>query len=808
MNEIITRNDVRETLVSKLSRYYGTIPTDATAFQIYNATILTVKDILTRKRSDFKNKVKKQGQKKVCYLCMEFLIGPSLKNNLCNLGLEDVYRDVLAEMGKSLDDFYIMEPDPGLGNGGLGRLAACFMDSLTTLNYPATGFSICYEYGLFKQKIIDGNQVELPDNWMPMAESWLIPRPDKTFTVKFGGKISEKWSNGQLTVTHEDYDEVQAVPADIMISGSGSDAVSNLRLWHAHDTTNFNMKLFSQGQYVRAVQENTNAEIISKVLYPSDSSDEGKLLRLKQQYFLVCASLQSIISDHLSAYGSLADLADKVAIHINDTHPALCIPELMHILMDTYSFTWERAWGVVSRVVTYTNHTVMPEALECWSEDLFRLMLPRIYMIISEINRRFCADLWNLYPGDWDRIARMSVIAYSQIRMANLSVVASHTVNGVSKLHSEILKKTVFHDFNKMSPEKFTNVTNGIAHRRWLCCSNPVLASLLDECIGPEYRKDPERLSDFNKFSNDSAVLERLGAIKLKNKLRFADWLKQRTGETADPNSLFDVQAKRIHEYKRQLLNVLKIIYYYDRLTNDPTAVIQPQTFIFSGKAAPGYYFAKDIIRFIWNLGQDIAHNYRLRDFIRVLYIEDYNVSTAEILIPATDISEQISLAGKEASGTGCMKFMINGALTVGTLDGANIEIFDAVGGDNIYTFGLNSNEVDELWRLGYDSMRYYMSSGSLKSAVDRIRQGFNGSSFNDMINYFLSSGHGVADPFMCLADFDSYIRAYSSAISTWTNPRVCAQKSLRNIAAAGIFSSDRSIREYADRIWHISPVK
>ncbi len=807
MNEIITRNEIRETLASKLSRYYGTVPRDATAFQIYNATILTVKDILTHKRSDFKNKVKKQGQKRVCYLCMEFLIGPSLKNNLCNLGLEDVYRDVLTEMGKSLDDFYSMEPDPGLGNGGLGRLAACFMDSLTTLDYPATGFSILYEYGLFKQKIIDGNQVELPDNWLPMAESWLIPRPDKTFTIRFGGHITEKWDDGRLTVTHEDYDEVQAVPADIMISGSASDAVSNLRLWRAHDTTNFNMKLFTQGQYVRAVQENTNAEIISKVLYPSDSSDEGKLLRLKQQYFLVSASLQSIISDHLSTYGSLAGLSDKIAIHVNDTHPALCIPELMHILMDTYSFTWDSAWEVVSRVITYTNHTVLPEALESWSEDLFRLMLPRIHMIVSEINRRFCADLWNLYPGDWDRIARMSVIAYSQVRMANLSIVAAHTVNGVSKLHSEILKKTVFHDFNKLYPDKFTNVTNGIAHRRWLC-SNPGLTVLLDECIGPAYRAEPERLSDFGAFANDSAVLSRLGAIKLENKQRFAGWLKQRTGETVDPNSLFDVQAKRIHEYKRQLLNVLKIISYYNKITADPAAVPEPQTFIFSGKAAPGYYFAKDIIRFIWNLGQEIAHNPRLRDLIRIIYIEDYNVSTAEILIPATDISEQISLAGKEASGTGCMKFMLNGALTVGTLDGANVEMLDAVGADNIYTFGLNSDEVDELWQLGYDSMCYYMSSGNLKSAVDRIRQGFNGSFFGDMINYFLSSAHGVADPFMCLADFDSYFRAYGSAVSVWRDPHICAQKSLRNIAAAGIFSSDRSIREYADKIWHISPVK
>lgn len=808
MNETLTRDEIKETIMSKLSRYYGTVPKDASAFQIYNAAILTVKDILTRKRSDFKSKVKKKGQKKVCYLCMEFLIGPSLKNNLRNLELEDVYRDVLAEMGKDLDDFYRMEPDPGLGNGGLGRLAACFMDSLTTLDYPATGFSILYEYGLFKQKIIDGDQVELPDNWMPMAESWLVPRPDKTFTVRFGGHVAEKWDNGRLTVSHEHYDEVQAVPSDLMISGFGSDAVSNLRLWRAHDTTNFNMKLFSQGEYIRAVQENTNAEIISKVLYPSDSSDEGKLLRLKQQYFLVSASLQSMISDHLAAYGSLAGFGNKVAIHINDTHPALCIPELMRILMDTYSYTWDRAWGVVTHMVTYTNHTVLPEALESWGVDLFRLILPRIYMIINEINRRFCADLWNLYPGDWDRIARMSVIAYSQVRMANLSIVASHTVNGVSKLHSEILKKTVFHNFHEISPDKFTNVTNGIAHRRWLCYANPALASLLDECIGPGYRKEPERLSEFNQFAGDKAVLARLRAIKLENKQRFAGWLKRRTGEDINPNSLIDVQAKRIHEYKRQLLFVLKIIHYYDRLIADPTAVIEPQTFIFSGKAASGYYFAKDIIRFIWNLGQDIARNPRLREFIRVFYIEDYNVSTAEMLIPAADISEQISLAGKEASGTGCMKFMINGALTVGTLDGANVEMLDAVGGDNIYIFGLNADEVDELWRRGYDSMHFYTTSGSLKNAVDRIRQGFNGNSFGDMINYFLASTHGIADPFMCLADFDSYIRAYGSAVAAHSDAQKCAQKSLRNIASSGFFSSDRSIREYADRVWHISPVR
>ena len=807
MADSLKQQKIKEALENKLSRYFGVAADDASKDQVYKAVILTVKDMLTSGRSTYRKAVKNDKAKRVYYLCMEFLIGRSLRNNLRNLGVASEYAEVLKTMGYDLEEIYEMERDPGLGNGGLGRLAACFMDSLTTLDYPATGFSLCYEYGLFKQKIIDGDQVELPDVWMPSGESWLVPRTDKTFTVRFGGKLTERWDDDHLNIVHTDYEEVQAVPYDMMISGYDSFAVNNLRLWRAHDTTNFNMKLFTQGQYMQAVKQNTDAETITKVLYPSDDHMEGKILRLTQQYFLVSASLQNIIADHLAVYGTLSNFAEKNSIHINDTHPALCIPELMRIFMDTYSFSWESAWDIVTKTVSYTNHTVLPEALECWNEDLFRLRLPRIHQIVCEINRRFCADLWNAYPGDWDRISRMSIIANGQVRMANLSVVGSHTTNGVSALHSEILKKTVFHDFYKNTPEKFTNVTNGIAHRRWLCFSNPELADLLDSTIGSEYRKNPQTLSAFAKYVNDTSVIEELRAIKHHNKERFAAKYNAVTGSAIDTHSIFDVQVKRMHEYKRQLLNVLKIVSLYDELMINPDLDIKPQTFIFGGKAAPGYYFAKDVIKLIWSLGQEIDKNPKIRQKLRVIYLEDYNVSTAEILMPATDISEQISLAGKEASGTGCMKFMINGALTIGTLDGANVEMAEAVGKDNIYIFGLTAEEVDELWKRGYNSMLYYKTNARLKSTIDRIAHGFNGEDFTNIVNYFLSGGK-IADPYMCFADFESYVKTTQTAIDDYSDRDTWTKRSLLNIAAAGRFASDRSISEYADNIWHLKFVK
>ena len=791
-----------------LSRYFGlTSLSEATDEQLYKAVLLCVRDILASKRSTFKKYTKKQNAKKVYYLCLEFLVGKSLRNNICNLGLEDEFKTMLEKVGCSLDRLYAIEPDAALGNGGLGRLAACYMDALTTLDYPATGFSILYEYGLFKQKIIDGDQIELPDEWMPMDSTWLVPRTDKTCTVRMGGRISENWVDGRCEIIHTDYDEIQAVPYDMMVSGGDSTAVNILRLWKANDTHSFNMSLFSQGQYIKALEENNNADIISKVLYPADNHTEGKLLRLSQQYFLVCASLQSIINDHLATYGSLDNFTEKVAIHINDTHPALVVPELMRVLIDTYSYSWEDAWNVVTKTVSYTNHTVMPEALETWNEDLFAFKLPRIHMIIKEINRRLSADLWNCYPGDWDRIARMSVVCDGQIRMANLSVIGSHTVNGVSALHSDILKKTVFHDYYKHTPEKFTNVTNGIAHRRWLCYSNPELSTFLDELIGREYRRDASALSELLKFSDDSAVLEKLAEIKRHNKMRFADYLKNRNGIVIDPDSIFDVQIKRMHEYKRQLLNVIRIISLYVDLKNNPSLEITPQTFIFGAKAAPGYHMAKQIIKLIHFLAKDIEADPRISKMLRVVFVEDYNVSVAEMLIPSADISEQISLAGKEASGTGNMKFMINGAVTIGTLDGANVEIGEAVGDDNIYIFGHTTEEVDELWKHGYSSIVYYNKCEKLRQAIDALHGGFAGHPFADFVTYLIA-GQRISDPFMCLADFDSYYNVHNRMNRDYLDSKAWNRKSLVNIGSAGIFAADRSIREYAENIWNLKPVK
>ncbi|MBR4014119.1 MAG: glycogen/starch/alpha-glucan family phosphorylase, partial [Clostridia bacterium] len=528
---------VKENIEAKLSRYFGCNPKEATRDQMYKAVAMTVKDILTEKRGDFKHEVNAKGAKRVYYMCMEFLLGRSLKTGICNLGLSEEYEAALKEFGFTLEDIYECEPDAGLGNGGLGRLAACFMDSLSSLDYPATGFSICYEYGFFKQMIVDGMQVELPDIWLPGGEVWLVPRTDRIFKVKMGGHVRENWKDGHLEILYDNCEEIEAVPYDMMISGADSKAVSQLRLWKARDIQNFNMKLFTQGQYTKAVEESTNAEIISKVLYPSDNHVEGKLLRLSQQYFLVSASCQSIIRDHMAVYGTLDNLPDKVAIHINDTHPALCIPELMRILIDEYFYDWDKAWNMVTKICSYTNHTVMPEALETWNEDLFRLKLPRIYMIIQEINERFCREAWKSFPGNWNRISKMSIVSYGQVRMANLCVVGSHYVNGVSKLHSDILTKSIFKDFHAMYPEKFGNVTNGIAHRRWLCYSNPKLAELLDTTIGKGYRHNPEELANFAKYVDDKTVLEQMRAIKHANKIAFSNRIYKQTGRAIDTHS-------------------------------------------------------------------------------------------------------------------------------------------------------------------------------------------------------------------------------------------------------------------------------
>lgn len=804
----ITEKEVQLLIQGKLSRYFGVSPKEATKEQIYKAVVMSVRDILLEKRQQFHKVMKSKKGKRVYYLCMEFLLGRSLKNNVYNLGLADEYQNALKYFGFTLEDLYEQEPDAGLGNGGLGRLAACFMDALATGNYPAMGYSIRYDYGLFKQKIVDGWQTELPDVWLPGGEVWLTQRSDKSCTVKFDGWVKENWSENGLQVTYGGYKEVEAVAYDMMISGKDSEAVSVLRLWRARNISRFDMKLFSQGDYLRCMQEENEAEVISKVLYPADDHYEGKSLRLKQQYFLVSASLQNIINDHKHRYGPLNLLPQQAAIHINDTHPALAIPELMRLLMDENGFTWDDAWNITTSVFAYTNHTVMPEALETWQEDLIARRLPRIHMIIKEINRRFCNDLWNRYPGQHQLIESMAILSNGQVRMANLSVVGSHSVNGVSALHSEIIKKELFQGFYQLWPDKFTNVTNGIAHRRWLCQSNPELSSLLNDCIGDGYVKNASDLINFKKFENDKSVLKQLSEIKQLKKRQFAEYAYKKNGLVIDPDTVFDVQAKRMHEYKRQLLNVMNIISLYSDLRDNPDKDIVPQTFIFGAKAAPGYLRAKQIIKLICYLSEEIKKNPKIHEKLNVVYMEDYNVTMAEKLMPASDVSEQISLAGKEASGTGNMKFMINGAITIGTLDGANVEMSEALGEQNIFIFGLRANEVEEMWQKGYNASLYYNQNDRLRKIIEMLIRGFNGESFSDMANYLLT-GSPVADPYMCMADYESYSVTQQKVKNLYATDKVAWSKiSLNNIANAGIFSADRSIKEYAENIWKLKSLK
>ena len=804
----ITEKEVQMLIRGKLSRYFGVSPQEASKDQLYKAVVMSVRDILLEKRQQFHKVMKSKKGKRVYYLCMEFLLGRSLKNNIYNLNLGEAYEEALKSFGVTLEELYEHEPDAGLGNGGLGRLAACFMDALATGNYPAMGYSIRYDYGLFKQKIVDGWQTELPDIWLPGGEVWLTQRSDKTFTVKFDGWVNENWTENGLQVTYGGYKEVEAVAYDMMISGKDSDAVSVLRLWRARNISHFDMKLFSQGDYLRCMQEENEAEVISKVLYPADDHYEGKSLRLKQQYFLVSASLQNIISDHKHRYGPLDKLPQLAAIHINDTHPALAIPEMMRLLMDENGFTWDDAWNITTGVFAYTNHTVMAEALETWQEDLIARRLPRIHMIIKEINRRFCEQLWARFPGQHALIHSMSVISNGQIKMANLSVIGSHKVNGVSALHSDIIKNSIFNGFYQLWPDKFTNVTNGIAHRRWLCQSNPELCELLNDCIGEGYVKNAAELAKFKKFEDDKSVLKRLSEIKAIKKKQFIDYAYKKSGVKIDPNTVFDVQAKRLHEYKRQLLNVMNIIALYNELLDDPNANIQPQTFIFGAKAASGYLMAKQIIKLIWFLAEDIKKHPNINKKLNVVYMEDYNVTMSEKLMPASEVSEQISLAGKEASGTGNMKFMINGAITVGTLDGANVEMSEVVGDDNIFIFGLHADEVEDMWAKGYNASQYYNRDIKLRRITESLVRGFNGESFADIANYLLT-GSPVADPYMCMADFESYYTTQKRVKGLYAEDKMrWAKISLNNIAGAGIFSADRSIKEYADNIWNLKPLK
>ena len=800
IKKALTPSEARDMIVSKLSHNFGVIPTEATDEHYYKAIALILRDMMSHEYATFTNAAESQNKKTVYYLCMEFLMGRSLKNTLYNLGLTDVMTKALQGLNIKIENIYEQEPDAGLGNGGLGRLAACFLDGLATQDYPAMGYSLRYEFGIFRQKLVDGWQTELPDRWLPGGQVWLQSHPEKSVKVLFDGRIEENWADGYHSVNHVDATAIEAVPYDMMVAGYGGKGVSRLRLWAAK-SNDFDMKLFNGGEYIRAMEQNAMAEVITKVLYPEDNHAEGKSLRLNQQYFLVSATIQDIVRRHLRIYGTLDNFPELVAIHLNDTHPVLAIPELMRILLDECGYSWDSAWDIVTRSIAYTNHTVMAEALECWQVDMFARKLPRIYQIIEEINKRFCAEMHE--KGiDGSQIARMAVINDGIVKMANLAIIAGHSVNGVSKLHSEILKESVFSDFYKVTPEKFKNVTNGIAHRRWLNQSNPGLSNLILDLIGDKFITDASALQGLMKYKDDESVLKQLAKIKKANKVKMAEYIQTNNGIIVDPDSIFDVQVKRLHEYKRQHLNAINILSTYLWLKANPNAEFTPKTYIFGAKAAPGYYFAKQIIQFIVELGNRINNDPDVNKKLKVVYLEDYRVSVAEKLIPSAEISEQISLAGTEASGTSNMKFMINGAVTLGTLDGANVEIHESVGDDNIILFGMTTSEVNALKHRGYNPQEYYNNSREIMDIINYIEREFSGK-FHDIAESLRNK-----DPYMVLADFSDYSIAQQNASALYADPMHWNHMSLVNIAQAGRFAADRSIRDYANTIWEATPVE
>ena len=800
MNYTLTKKQVKELISGKLSHYFGVSTQEATDEQYYKATALVVRELMHEGLREFRNEADNVNSKKIYYLSMEFLMGRSLKNNLFNLNLTKVFIDALKDFGIKIDKLYDCEPDAGLGNGGLGRLAACYLDGLATQGYYGMGYSILYECGIFKQKLIDGWQTELPDFWLPGGEVWLAPREKDTVTVRFGGEVVDNWDNHYHSVEYRNTNDIIAVPYDMFVSGKDGRGISILRLWKSK-APSLDMRLFDQGQYMKAVEQQAMAEVISKVLYPADNHYEGKSLRLKQQYFLVSASIQDIVSRHLRHFGSVDNLAEKNAIHINDTHPTLSIPELMRILLDECGYGWDEAWSIVTKATAYTNHTVMKEALECWSEDLVRSLLPRIYQIIKEIDNRYRAYIWNT-TFDAGKVEEMAIISGGVVKMANLCVATCHSVNGVSALHSQILKDTIFNSYYNLTPDKFKNVTNGIAHRRWLCQANPELTAYITELIGDGFIYNADELEKLRKFAKDKKVLANIEKIKTNNKKAFASYVKDKTGIELDPNSLFDVQVKRLHEYKRQNLNALQIVARYLEIKENPDGDYVPRTYIFGAKAASGYFMAKKIISFICALADLINNDPDMRGRLKVVYLEDYNVTMAEKLMPAADISEQISLAGTEASGTGNMKLMINGALTLGTLDGANVEIHEAVTEENMFLFGMTTPEVNDLKRRGYQPSSYLTNNAELRKVIAFIQGGVNGKQFPEIANIV---NH---DPYMVLADFADYRAAQKKIDEVWKNREQWNRMSLLNTAGAGRFATDRAINDYARDIWNTKPVR
>ena len=798
----MTTKEFAKILQDKLTSEYGVDLSVASHQQIYRALALICRQMMSENHKKFQSKAIGTGSKQVYYLCMEFLMGRSLKMSLFNLGLNDAAQKALAEADISLDSIYEEEPDAGLGNGGLGRLAACYLDGMATDCIPGTGYSILYEYGIFKQKIVDGWQQETADNWLPGGQVWIKSHPDQAQEIRFDGQAIETWEGGFHHVKYENYNSVIAVPNDMYVAGYGTQGVSKLRLWQAK-APSFDMSSFNAGNYNTAISQSASAELISKILYPNDNHTEGKILRLRQQYFFSAASVADILGNHLNQYGTLENLPDKIAIQLNDTHPTIAIPEMMRILLDECSYEWDAAFDICRKVFAYTNHTVMSEALEKWNVDIFRSTLPRIWQIVQEMDRRCRADLEKAFPGDQGKINYMAIIGDNQVRMANICAYTCHSINGVSKLHSEIIKDSVFHDYFLYKPQAFKNVTNGIAYRRWLLAANPGLTKLLEDSIGPGFKQDASELKKFEKFADDSAMLDKLAAVKRANKVNFANYLEKTTGQVIDPDSIFDCQVKRMHEYKRQHLNAMNIAAEYLYLKANPNADFVPKTYIFGAKAAPGYYMAKQMIRMICKLGKLIDNDPAVKDKLRIVYLEDYCVSLSERLMPASEVSEQISLAGTEASGTGNMKFMLNGAITLGTLDGANVEIADAAGKDNEIIFGMLTPEVNALKGMGYHPQAFISDDNVAMAVLDMLEKGWNGENFSEITNNLRNS-----DPYMVLADFKDYRRAQHTVQELYKQKQTWNRMSLMNISNAGIFSADRSIMDYARDIWGATPVK
>ena len=795
----ISRDEMHGALEDKLCSYFGVTGREATDDQVFQASAMVIREIMSRLLAAEKTETP---EKEVHYLSMEFLMGRSLMKNAYNLGVANSLIGALEDMGRNAADIFELEPDAGLGNGGLGRLAACYMDSMASEGIGATGYTLCYELGMFKQCIVDGHQVEVADNWKSAAESWLIPRYEDSVEIRFGGRVEEHWDYfGNCHAELKDYDSVIAVPRDMLIAGYGCGKVNTLRLWEAHSSNSLDMYRFSEGKYVQSMEQRTMAEVITKVLYPADDHIEGKTLRLKQQYFFVSATAQNIVRDHRRTWGDVRNFAEHHVIHINDTHPTLIIPELMRIFMDEDGLGWDEAWDVVSHCVAYTNHTIMSEALETWPQGLVQSLVPRVYEIINEINRRWRAELGEKFHGDNAKISRNAVVEGGKVHMANICLAACYMINGVSALHGDILKNDLFKDVCSFEPEKFTYITNGIDHRRWLSQINPRLDGLVRELIGPDYLRKPEELIKLRKFEGDREVLARLREIKGFNKQALAEYARKTQGYEMNTDAVFDVQVKRLHEYKRQLLCAMLIAHLQDRLHDDPNMDFVPRTFIFGAKAAASYKAAKRIIELLLSLSADINADPVCKGRLQVFFLENYRVSVAEKLMPAAEVSEQISTAGKEASGTGNMKLMMNGAVTIGTLDGANVEMYERLGDDNMVLFGLKTPEVMALKQSGYSPQHYSNSDPRLKRVLDRFNSGLaDGKSYADLVSSLLYGG----DQYMLLADFASYVDAHDRLYARLRDTNEFARMSLVNVAESGIFAADRAVREYAEKIWKI----